>query len=342
MGTASAVILALVFLTSVLVDKAIHSVPAQELRRRARGQKDKRAAAIYKLAAFGNSSELFLRIVSIFSAAGLFLLALNHSWWTGILVSLLAMWLIWARSTKALSNSWRFSLAALAAPVYTALVGFLQPILSRVSSWGRRPSPAQPTGIYDKEDLLELLKNQARQPDSRISPKELKIARGSLALSDKTVGEAMLPWRKIKWVAAGDSIGPMVMDELHQTGQTRFPVVKEITKAANPQIVGALYLTDLLNNLENKGRVRDIMHQGANFINETQNLLSAIDGFLKSGHYLLVVINNFEEVVGVITLEDVLKQIFGDELSGDLDNYADMRSVASMPNPQTNSQPTKN
>jgi CBS domain containing-hemolysin-like protein len=53
------------------------------------------------------------------------------------------------------------------------------------------------------------------------------------------------------------------------------------------------------------------MHPGASFIDETQSLSDALAEFLKTGSYLLVVTNNFEEVTGVVTLEQVLGQIFG-------------------------------
>ena len=138
----------------------------------------------------------------------------------------------------------------------------------------------------------------------------------------------MTPRRKVKWVAAAEPIGPMLMDELHKTGQTRFPVAKELAKSASPEVVGSLYLKDLLDNLENKGRIRDIMLPGANYINESQTLLGALDGFLKSGRHLMVVVNNFEETVGILTLDDLFEQILGHKITGDFDRYSDIRSVA--------------
>ena len=330
MGSALAIILAIVFLLSVLLNRALRSLPANELRRRARAHKDRRAAAIYKLAAFDRSADFFLRLIGTLSGAGLISVTVYAAWWAGLIVGIVVSGLLWTGRGQPLINTWSFNLAALAAPFATALVAFLQPILGRISDWLKRLKPLYPsTGIYEKEDLLDFLKIQARQPDSRISENELKTARGALALSDKTVGRVMLPRRKIKWVAAGDSIGPMVMDELHKSGQTRFPVAKEITKAANLEVVGVLYLRDLLEHLEDKGKIRDIMHPGVNYINESHNLRAAFDGFLKSGQFLLVAVNNFEELVGVITLEDVLRQVFGDKISDEFDRYHDIRSVAS-------------
>lgn len=334
-------ILALVFLLSILLDKTLRSLPAKELRRRARTQKDKRAAAVYKLAAFNRSAEFFLRLVGVLSAAGLILVAADSSRWLGLVTAVVAVWLIWRGHSPRSIGGWRLGLAALAAPLFTALVSFLQPFIGRLTDWFKRISPLYPpTGLYEKEDLLEFLKIQARQPDNRILDSDLKTVRSALSLSDKTIGDVMLPKRRIKWVAAGDPIGPTVMDELHKSGQTRLPVVKEVTKAVSPEVVGVLYLKDLLEHLEDKGRIRDIMHPGASYINESQNLLSALDGFLKSGQLLLVVVNNFEEVAGTVILEDILEQIFGDKIGDEFDRYHDIRSVSSH-NGQTRGQPTE-
>lgn len=326
-----AVILSILFLLAVLFDRILRALPAKEVRRRARGGKDKKASAIYKLAAFGPSAEIFVKLLGGLSAAGLILIAADYTWWAGLIVALLVLRLVWVGRSASAYGGWRWYVTGMTAPIMTLAVSILQPILGRFVSWRKRiKSPLPPTGLYEKEDLVEFLKLQSRQADNRVSAKELGIARGALSLSDKTVGEAMLPRRKIKWVAVSDSVSPMVMDELHQSGQIRFPVVKEITKAANPKIVGALYLKDLLDNLEKKGRIRDIMHPGVSYINESQNLLEAIDGFLTSGQFLLIVVNNFEEIVGVLTIEDVLKKMYGGEISTEFDSYHDARSVASL------------
>ncbi|HSX27481.1 MAG TPA: CBS domain-containing protein [Patescibacteria group bacterium] len=321
-----------------MLEKVLRGIPVKELRRRARKHKDKKFEAIYRLAAFGRSSELFLWLIGGLSAGGLVLMAVDTARWLGLAVVLIIVWLVWMSKPLDRSSGWLFKSASLLAPLITPFISFLQPILSHLT---RRKSHRNDARIYEKEDLLEFLKIQARQVDNRIVDKDLKTAASSLSFGDKTVGSIMIPRREIKWVMTSDPIGPMVMDELHKTGHTRFPVVKEIIKSGNPEIVGVLYLKDLLDHLEDKGRIRDIMYPGINFINESQNLHEALDGFLKSGQYLLIVVNNFEEIVGMIILEDVLEQIFGEKIANEFEHYDDIRSVASQDAQQTDSKPDK-
>ena len=322
---ALALILALFFLGCLVLSGALRSIPVKELRRRAR--KDKGAAALYKLAAYKQSAEIFLRSVGAASAAGLVLITVDSSWQLGLITTIAAVWLAWAASRARKAAGWRLRTAVMAAPAFAAAVGILQPVLARLAGFSKSSAQAS-APIYEKEDLLELLKSQVRQPHNRLAEDDIRVAAAALKAGDKLVRDIMVPRRHIKLVAADESIGPMVMDELHQTGQNRFPVVKEVTKAANPDIVGSLYIYDLLDRLEAKGRVRDIMQPGANYINEEQDLRGALDGFLKSGHLLLVVVNNFEEIVGVVTLENVLEQIFGSTARGGPDRYDDIRAAA--------------
>jgi CBS domain containing-hemolysin-like protein len=304
-------ILVLVFCNSVLLERVYRTLPVVELRRRAKLGHDKRAARLYAMAAYGPSLQLLLWIKGTFSAVALLIWASRTNWWlagvAGVLISLVA---ISSRSGQRVS-SWQLRYAALLAAPGARILELLQPLLGRPAKAIKNRHPWPQTGLYEPADLLELLRRQARQPDNRISAAQFDTIAGALDFSDKTVGDIMTPRAKVKWVLASETIGPMVMNELHKTGQTRFAVVREISKAANPEVLGTLYLQDLLDHLEDKGRIRELMHSPAIFINESQNLRQALNQFLQSGAMLLVVVNNFDEVSGVITLEDILQQIFG-------------------------------
>jgi CBS domain containing-hemolysin-like protein len=323
----------LIFLAAILLQTTLNGVSVKELRRRARSQKDKKAAAVYKLAVLAPSSELFLYLAAALSAAPLVIAAVDYSWWLGLLSLSAGLWLVWVSGRSKPVNGRLFSAAAAIAPLASVPAGVLQPVLRLPAGWLTRHRPVS-AGIYEKEDLVDFIKLQRRQPGNRIPDEELKLVIDALGFSGQTVGGVMIPRRKIKWVEGDEAIGPMLMDELHQTGQVRFPVVKEITKSSNPVIIGSLYLNDLLRHLESKGRIRGIMQAGANYINEEQSLREALDGFLKSGNMLLAVVNNFEEVVGVITLEQVLIRLFGGQLQGKFDNYSDIRVIAAGPDSQ--------
>src|SRR5581483_2623701 len=137
------------------------------------------------------------------------------------------------------TEGWFWKFAGIVSTPTLKLVSFLQPVLSRFAKLLAKMQPIRiHTGLYDKEDLLELINNQNRQIDNRIPEEALKIAFGALTFGDKPVREIMTPRREIKLVAATDTVGPMLMDELHKSGFSRYPVVEAPTKEANPKIVG--------------------------------------------------------------------------------------------------------
>jgi CBS domain containing-hemolysin-like protein len=207
---------------------------------------------------------------------------------------------------------WKIA-ALISGPTFKVL-HFLHPALSRISKLFSRLNPITiHTGLYDKEDLLDLINTQNHQIDNRIDEQDLKIAFGALTFGDKLVRDVMTPRRAIKLVAASDTIGPLLMDELYKSGFSRFPVVKAPTKEANPEIIGTLYLKEIMAH-QAGGKVADVMKKGVNFINESQNLREALAEFLKTQHHLLVVMNDFNEIAGVISLEDVMEQILGQKI----------------------------
>ena len=326
MKTLAILLLVLAFLKCLLLYKTSKALPLAELRRRARSTHDKNTQALYKLLAFQSSLRIFILVIGGVSAAVLLLLAASVSGWLVAVFILATAWGLLDDRFIVRPGSWLWKVSGVIAPVLVPVVDFLQPVLAQLTNAIGQPKIH--SGVYEKEDLLELLDRQKSQIDNRLSETELKAARGALTFGDKTVSSVMTPRKAVEWVNKDDSIGPKLMDDLHKTGFSRFPVITGSSKPTNPEVVGTLYLSDLLKNLEKQGKVSDIMKHDAHFINESHTLLQALDGFLKSGHHLLIVVNNFEEVVGVLTLEDVLGQVLGQPISDEFDRYHDLRAVA--------------
>ncbi len=324
------VIAAILFLIAVGLDKAYHQLPFKELKRRARGGHDQKAASVYKMAAHQHSLLVFLWVIGVAAAGTLLVISARSSWWIAAIVIAIAAYLTLAWHPRGRGNGWLWVSAAIVSPAAASILNFLRPVLDFVARFIQSLQPVRVhTGLYEKEDLLELLNSQKKQADSRISEEELKIARGALTFGDKKVADIMTPRRKVKFLTASDTVGPMLMDELHKSGLSRFPVVRELTKG-EPSVIGTFYIknVDLEDMTGSHVKVGDLMRRDASFINEEQTLRQALAGFLKTHHHLLVVVNQFEEVVGVLSMEDVIEQILGEPIIDEFDRYNDLRAVA--------------
>jgi CBS domain containing-hemolysin-like protein len=91
--------------------------------------------------------------------------------------------------------------------------------------------------------------------------------------------------------------------------------------------VGTLYLRDLVGETGSK-HVKELMSPQVFYIHEEESLAHALRAFLNTHHHLFVVVNNFEEFVGVLSIEDVLEEIIGKEIVDEFDQYDNLRAVA--------------
>jgi CBS domain containing-hemolysin-like protein len=320
------ILLWLIFIKCILLYRLYNSVPALELKRLAK-QNNKRAASLYKVANYEAALDALLWITGTASGAIVIIWAARSSWWTtAFIVALAAYLIVWARQPR--WDGWMGGLAALSAKYLAPVLSFLNPLLSRLAGWVPPAGRVNlHSGLYEKDDLHKLLNKQNKQLDNRIAESDLKIAFGAISFGDKTVGSVMTPRRKIKFVGADESVGPMRLDELHKTGHSRFPVTKDSPKVANPQVVGTLYLKDIID-MQAGGKIKDYARKDVYYINEDSNLRQALAAFLKTHHHLLIVVNSFEEIAGVLSIEDVFEQIIGQPINDEFDEYESLRAVA--------------
>ena len=173
--------------------------------------------------------------------------------------------------------------------------------------------------IKDEGDILTL--NQKR------------VIINSLRFDEKTVDQVMTPRSQIVSIDGSEFLGPLVLDEIHNSGHSRLPVIGENIDHVN----GVLYVSDLLS-LDNKksATAEELMENKVFYIREDDSLQHALAAFIKTHHHLFIVINDQRETVGLVTLEDVLESLLGQEIIDEDDNHQDPRLVAS----RTNNRPT--
>ncbi len=320
-------VLALVMLFAISLMRVYRHVPVKELKRRAR-KGDELAKLFYQPVAYGTSLEVLLWLVIGLSASVLFVLLATHLAWPLALVLCAALiWFGFAWLPEAQISKYTVIAAKTVTPAIRWLLELLQPLFKRMATlatWRLKHTTIH-TGLYEKEDLIELIETQKVQVDSRITKEELTIAKHALQFGDKAVAEVMTPKRMMQLVATTDMVGPVLMDKLHKSGHSRFPVHQD----KEDNIVGTLYLRDVVNAKEG-GFVKDIMRKDVFYVHEKQSLARVLDAFIKTKHHLFLVVNNFEEIVGLITIEDIVEQILGKQIIDEFDQYDDLRAVARM------------
>ncbi|MFT4532567.1 MAG: metal transporter CNNM [Candidatus Saccharimonadales bacterium] len=210
------------------------------------------------------------------------------------------------------------------APILKQFIALLSPIArplgKLLDGWMGEEGPS----VYSKEELYKILEEHRISEDSDIEEDEVQIVRHALSFGDKQVREVMTPERVVKTVSSNDHIGPILIDELHKSGYSRFPVYND-KKAQN--FIGTLYLRDLVG-LDKEGSVKDHMRKEVLFVHEEDALDTTLQLFLKTNHHILIVVNSFEEFVGVVTIEDVIEEVIGKQIVDEFDQHTDLRVVA--------------
>ncbi len=200
------------------------------------------------------------------------------------------------------------------------LTKFLDPRLERY----REKKPEQKKKLpapKTKEELLDLLK---RSPDSVLNSSErLKIA-SAMTFKTTKVSEIMLEKPAITFVRETDFMGPLTLDKLYRSGFKHFPVLD-----SKGELVGVLH-TSSLNSLKIKETDRAFKYLDPNifYVRSDYSLEKAFAAFLRTNSYFFIVIDKSNELVGLLTIEMLIRFLLGKTPSDKFESDADRLSVA--------------
>ena len=254
------------------------------------------------------------------------------NWAAGLILSIIIALEIGAVARIGLWQKYSQQLYEKYEPLILTTIERHQVILSLIRSVS--PVVGDSRVIESKEELLEMV----AQSSGAISSSEKKLIANGLKFNDMKVEEIMTPRSMIESVPMNELLGPLVLDDLHKKGYSRFPVID----GDIDHVVGMLRIQDLLT-IDRKAkshRAETVMSKDVYYIRENQTLQHALAAFLKTQHHLFVVVNEFRETVGLLSLEDVIEALLGQKIIDEYDVYGDLRKAATA-NPQKNNLPTK-
>ena len=303
-----------------------------ELRRRS-GLGDEKAKILLRQREFLRDIISLQRAVAslclvILSAISVYL----FNWAAGLVLSIIIALEIGAVARIGLWQKYSQQLYEKYEPLILTTIERHQVILSLIRSVS--PVVGDSQVIESKEELLEMV----AQSSGAISPSEKKLITNGLKFNDMKVEEIMTPRSMIESVPMNELLGPLVLDDLHKKGYSRFPVID----GDIDHVVGMLRIQDLLT-IDRKAkshRAETAMGKEVYYIRENQTLQHALAAFLKTQHHLFIVVNEFRETVGLLSLEDVIEALLGQKIIDEYDVYGDIRKAATA-NPQKNNLPTK-
>ena len=298
------VIFGLLLLIAALAMQAVYNIaPAYEIKRRA-AARDPLAMALYRAIHFDGGLRSLLWIVHLLGAVVLVFAAANWGALAAAAAVLLVLFLQWSFAAATLPNA----VTGAVMHINTVVVFLLQYIGKPLAFMARklRPHSRASSGMYELQDLKTLLKKQPKQPGNRIAPEQLERMRRAVDFYDVSVRDVFTPTKKAAFVAATDSIGPILLDELHATGQGSFLVKKT---ARSKTIVGVLHEADI--DIRSKGTVEDHMQAVFPQVVDVQPLSEVLPVFYHTKQQLAMVVDDQGDMLGVLSLQQVLETLLG-------------------------------
>lgn len=171
----------------------------------------------------------------------------------------------------------------------------------------------------------EEMEHMVDQSGSYFDEAERARLRGAIGFSGKLVRDYMTPRSQMEAIGCNELLGPLVLDDLYKTGHSHFPVFE----GDLDNLVGMLHLHTLTStNAKQTQTARDAMVPQVIYIHENQTLQQALATSIKQRRHLLVVVNDFKETVGVITIEDAVVQLIGQSVVDKFENHDQPDKVA--------------
>jgi magnesium and cobalt transporter len=160
-------------------------------------------------------------------------------------------------------------------------------------------------GPDTRDELIESL----AQAESRelIGPESRAMLEGVIRMADLTAGDVMVAAPRMDMLDIDAPYGEL-LEVVIDTGHSRFPVYED----GRENIIGMLLAKDLLKLQRAPELSLRTLVRPAVFVPESKGLNELLRDFRSNRNHLAVVIDEFGNTAGLITIEDVLEEIVGE------------------------------
>jgi putative hemolysin len=172
---------------------------------------------------------------------------------------------------------------------------------------GLRP-PGGEVDVYSEAELKMLLSRSTEEGE--LEQQEQEMLYKVFDFADKEVSAVMVPRPEV--VALSIDLPPEeALAAVIESPYTRYPVYRE----ALDKMVGILHVRDLFSALVDRGIAGVQLEQllrPAYIVPETKDLAALLAEFRKANQHMAIVVDEYGDLEGIVTLEDLLEEIVGE------------------------------
>lgn len=173
--------------------------------------------------------------------------------------------------------------------------------LSKLLTERKKDSAENLAHLFDKEDMKILVDEVHSTGNSQ--KEESSFISKVFDFSEQKVYEAMRPRTEITGISINDSVSNAV-DLFIESGYSKVIVYEDDLD----NIRGFILAKDLFGNPK---QIKEIIRE-TQFYPETKKSLEILNEFLTNNDSIAVVIDEFGGTAGIVTMEDIIEELFGD------------------------------
>ncbi len=159
--------------------------------------------------------------------------------------------------------------------------------------------------LFDKADLMNLSNEVGNAQDEEEYDHDIEIFQNALDFSEVRVRECMVPRTEIMGIEEEDSVDTLKQC-LIETGFSRILVYRETID----NIVGYVHSKDFFSNAATFS-IKEMLRP-VDFVQETMPAKKLLASLIKNKKALAVVLDEFGGTSGIVTMEDIMEEIFGE------------------------------
>ncbi|MFP4415769.1 MAG: CNNM domain-containing protein [Chitinivibrionales bacterium] len=257
--------------------------------------------------------------------AGAIALRLFGSQWMALFSGVLTLAiLIFAEIIpKTLGASYWKTIAPAAGWVLNGMVIILRPITIPVNFIARLLSRQNQAIRVSKEEVINTIRLGYLQ--GVIESSEFEIVENLFQLKTITVNKIMTPRTVVLWLLPEQTTGSLL-------GDSRFLQFSRLPlyDPSENRVTGIVLRRDIMNRI-----AHDVMDQKLytlaakpEFVAETMSVYTLLDRLISRKMHLAVVLNEYGDYTGIVTMEDAVETLLGREIVDESDRVINMRELA--------------
>jgi metal transporter CNNM len=179
--------------------------------------------------------------------------------------------------------------------------------------------PRTRSKLQSRRELGLLITEHLSNDASELDADEVEIMRGALLLSEKRVRDIITPIAQTYWLTPDTALDDARIDEMKSRGYSRIPIFnRPLTKC-----YGVLLMKDLvdIDFDEQRYLVEDLTLYPSQLVGSMTALDTMFRKFIANGTHLIPVEKD-DEIIGVVTIEDLIEEIVGHEIEDETDRTA--------------------